>query len=115
AIKYIESGTWQIDHTIGLSSITVAPVARLWVTVWSCTTHSSGTCTFLFKNWDTGTINVALQTAATKNTYTTASQASFVTPAFLSVEYCIVCQYSGNIAAVTVTHTTVSSTSAIIT
>src|SRR5436305_2816406 len=100
AIEDIQSGTWQIDQTIGLSSITGAPAARLWVTVWSCTTHSLGTCTFLFKNWDTGTINVALQTAATKNTYTTASQASFVTPAFLSVEYFIVWQYSGNTAAV---------------
>src|SRR5256712_2263554 len=115
AINDIQSGTWQIDQTIGLSSITGAPVARLWVTVWSCTTHSSGTCTFLFKNWDTGTINVALQAAATKNTYTTASQASFVTPAFLSVEYFIVWQYSGNTAAVTVTHTTVSAKSDIIT
>src|SRR6266480_446560 len=115
AINDIQSGTWQIDQTIGLSSITGVPVARLWVTVWSCTTHSLGTCTFLFKNWDTGTINVAAQTAATKNTYTTASQASFVTPVFLSVEYFIVWQYSGNTAAVTVTHTTVSSKSDIIT
>src|SRR5256885_12338382 len=55
-------------------------------------------------------INVALQTAATKNTYTTASQASFVTPAFLSVEYFIVWQYSGNTAAVTLTHTDRKST-----
>src|SRR6266480_1777978 len=115
AINDIQSGTWQIDQTIGLSSITGAPVARLWVTVWSCTTHSLGTCTFLFKNWDTGPTNVAAQIAATKNTYTTASQASFVTPAFLSVEYFIVWQYSGNTAAVTVTHTTVSSKSDIIT
>src|SRR5256885_16876396 len=60
-------------------------------------------------------INVALQTAATKNTYTTASQASSVTPVFLSVEYFIVWQYSGNTAAVTLTHTTVSSKSDIIT
>src|SRR3989441_9534357 len=67
AIEDIQSGTWQIDQTIGLSSITGAPVARLWVTVWSCTTHSLGTCTFLFKNWDTGTSNVAAQIAATKN------------------------------------------------
>src|SRR2546422_4676152 len=115
AIEDIQSGTWQIDQTIGLSSITGAPAARLWVTVWSCTTHSLGTCTFLFKNWDTGTINVAAQTAATKNTYTTASQASFITPAFLSVEYFLVWQYSGNTAAVTVTHTTVSAKSDIIT
>src|SRR6266571_4981574 len=115
AIKDIQSGTWQIDQTIGLSAINGAPVARLWVTVWSCTTHSLGTCTFLFKNWDTGTINVAGQIAATKNTYTTASQASFVTPAFLSVEYFLVWQYSGNTAAVTVTHTTVSAKSDIIT
>src|SRR5207249_12024281 len=115
AIEDIQSGTWQIDQTIGLSSITGAPAARLWVTVWSCTTHSLGTCTFLFKNWDTGTINVAAQTAATKNTYTTASQASFITPAFLSVEYFLVWQYSGNTAAVTVTHTTVSSKSDIMT
>src|SRR5436309_4751247 len=115
AIEDIQSGTWQIDQTIGLSSITGAPAARLWVTVWSCTTHSLGTCTFLFKNWDTGTINVAAQTAATKNTYTTASQVSFITPAFLSVEYFLVWQYSGNTAAVTVTHTTVSAKSDIIT
>src|SRR6266581_1340223 len=114
AINDIQSGTWQIDQTIGLSSVTGAPAARLWVTVWSCTTHSLGTCTFLFKNWDTGT-NVAAQTAATKNTYTTSSQASFVTPVFLSVEYFIVWQYSGNTAAVTVTHTTVSAKSDIIT
>src|SRR5256886_2453077 len=114
AIEDIQSGTWQIDQTIGLSSITGAPAARLWVTVWSCTTHSLGTCTFLFKNWDTGTINVATQTAATKNTYTTASQVSFITPAFLSVEYFLVWQYSGNTAAVTVTHTTVSAKSDII-
>src|SRR6266566_1580079 len=115
AISDVQSGTWQIDQTIGLSAINGAPVARLWVTVWSCTTHSLGTCTFLFKNWDTGTINVAGQIAATKNTYTTASQASFVTPAFLSVEYFLVWQYSGNTAAVTVTHTTVSAKSDIIT
>src|SRR5437870_4846210 len=115
AINDIQSGTWQIDQTIGLSAINGAPVARLWVTVWSCTTHSLGTCTFLFKNWDTGTINVAGQIAATKNTYTTASQASFVTPAFLSVEYFLVWQYSGNTAAITVTHTTVSGKSDIIT
>src|SRR6266496_858794 len=115
AINDVQSGTWQIDQTIGLSAINGAPVARLWVTVWSCTTHSLGTCTFLFKNWDTGTINVAGQIAATKNTYTTASQASFVTPAFLSVEYFLVWQYSGNTAAVTVTHTTVSAKSDIIT
>src|SRR5206468_141476 len=88
---------------------------RLWVTVWSCTTHSLGTCTLLFKNWDTGTIHVAAQTAAKKNTYTTASQVSFITPAFLSVEYFLVWQYSGNTAAVTVTHTTVSAKSDIIT
>src|SRR6266704_1376485 len=115
AISDVQSGTWQIDQTIGLSAINGAPVARLWVTVWSCTTHSLGTCTFLFKNWDTGTINVAGQIAGTKNTYTTASQASFVTPAFLSVEYFLVWQYSGNTAAVTVTHTTVSAKSDIIT
>src|SRR5438046_1085935 len=114
AIEDIQSGTWQIDQTIGLSAINGAPLARLWITVWSCTTHSLGTCTFLFKNWDTGT-NVAAQTAATKNTYTTASQASFVTPAFLSVEYFLVWQYSGNTAAVTVTHITVSAKSDIIT
>jgi hypothetical protein len=115
AINDIQSGTWQIDQTIGLSSITGAPVARLWVTVWSCTTHSLGTCTFLFKNWDTGPTNVAAQTAATKNTYTTASQVSFVTPVFLAVEYFVVWQYSGNTGPVTVTHTTVSSKSDIIT
>src|SRR6266704_5700334 len=115
AINDIQSGTWQIDQTIGLSSITGVPVARLWVTVWSCTTHSLSTCTFLFKNWDTGTINVAAQTAATNNTYTTASQASFVTPVFFSVEYFLVWQYSGNTAAVTVTHTTVSGKSDMIT
>src|SRR2546425_10673123 len=115
AIEDIQSGTWQIDQTIGLSSITGAPVARLWVTVWSCTTHSLGTCTFLFKNWDTGTSNVAAQIAATKNTYTTASQVSFVAPVFLSVEYFLVWQYSGNTGPVTVTHTTVSSKSDIFT
>src|SRR5436309_2492760 len=73
AIEDIQSGTWQIDQTIGLSSITGAPAARLWVTVWSCTTHSLGTCTFLWKNWDTVT-NVAGSTTATPRTYTTASE-----------------------------------------
>src|SRR5438094_212754 len=111
----IQAGTWQIDLTGAVGSTTGTPFARYFCTVWSCTTHSLGTCTFLFKNWDTGTINVAAQTAATKNTYTTASQVSFITPAFLSVEYFLVWQYSGNTAAVTVTHTTVSAKIDIIT
>src|SRR6266571_1718034 len=103
-----------LDLTVATGCAT-GPGCSLAIEHKSVTATEAGTCTFLFKNWDTGTINVAGQIAATKNTYTTASQASFVTPAFLSVEYFLVWQYSGNTAAVTVTHTTVSAKSDIIT
>src|SRR3989475_3446990 len=52
----IFSGTWQLDRTVAASSTT--PVGRLWITVWQCGTNSLGSCTFLFKNWDTSTNNV---------------------------------------------------------
>src|SRR2546425_4589259 len=69
----ISAGTWQIDLTAAVGSITNTPVARVFVTAWSCTTNSCTTATFLWANWDTAT-NAASSTSQTLRTYTTASQ-----------------------------------------
>src|SRR5712692_7435972 len=108
----IQAGTWKIDETTGAASTTGAPVARLFVTMWSCATHSLGTCTFLWSNWDTGT-NIALTTGS--RSYTTASQPQFNGLTFLSVEYWVAWQYSGNTATTTLTETTVSTASDLVT
>src|SRR2546426_9096184 len=105
----IQAGTWQIDLTGAVGSTTGTPVARYFVTAWSCTTSSCTTATFLWKNWDTAT-NVASSTTATLRTYTTASQSqiTWTSGSFLAFEVWVVWQYSGTTATTTMTETTIS-------
>src|SRR5213594_2466891 len=87
----IQYGTWQIDLTGAVGSTAGTPVARYFVTAWSCTTNSCTTATLLWKNWDTAT-NVASST----------------TGSFLAFEVWVVWQYSGTTTATTMTETTIS-------
>src|SRR5438132_2789508 len=105
----IQSGTWQIDLTGAVGSTTGTPVARYFVTAWSCPTNSCTTATLLWKNWDTAT-NVASSTTATLRTYTTASQSqiTWTSGNFLAFEVWVVWQYSGTTATTTMTETTIS-------
>src|SRR3989454_8547805 len=104
----IQSGTWQIDLTGAVGSTTGTPVARYFVTAWSCTTNSCTTATFLWNNWDTAT-NVASSTTQTAVSYTTASQASFASWSgkFLAIEVWVAWQYSGSTTSTTMTQTTI--------
>src|SRR3989441_11200246 len=113
----IFTGTWQFDMTVAAGSTTGVPLGRLWITVWQCGTNSLGSCTFLFKNWDTSTNNVIGSTVATKYTWTSATQPTFSgwSGKYLAVEYWTVMQYSGSTSATTATETTVSTASDIIT
>src|SRR5256712_1268970 len=112
----IFSGTWQFDMTFATGS-TGNQVGRLWITVWQCTTNNLGTCTFLFKNWDTSTNNVIGLTTPTKYTWTSSTQPTLSgwSGKYLAVEYWTVMQYSGSTSATTATETTVSTASDIIT
>ncbi len=105
----IQSGTWQIDLAGAVGSTTGTPVARYFVTAWSCTTNSCTTATFLWKNWDTAT-NVASSTTATLTTYTTASQSqiTWTSGNFLVFEVWVAWQYSGTATTTTMTETTIS-------
>src|SRR5207244_137114 len=105
----IQSGTWQIDLTGAVGSTTGTPVARYFVTAWSCPTNSCTTATFLWKNWDTQT-NVASSTTATPRTYTTASQSqiTWTSGNFLAFEVWVAWQYSGTTTTTKVTETTIS-------
>src|SRR5437016_3558624 len=105
----IQSGTWQIDLTGAVGSTTGTPVARYFVTAWSCPTNSCTTATFLWKNWDTQT-NVASSTTATPRTYTTASQSqiTWTSGNFLAFEVWVAWQYSGITTTTTMTETTIS-------
>src|SRR6266568_1662035 len=105
----IQSGTWQIDLTGAVGSATGTPVARYFVTAWSCTTNSCTTATLLWKNWDNAT-NVASSTTATPRTYTTASQSqiTWTSGNFLAFEVWVAWQYSGTTATTTMTETTIS-------
>src|SRR2546428_12799115 len=51
----IGSGTWTLNITTSLNSISGGPVGNVWITVWNCGTNSLTSCTFLFKNWDNTT------------------------------------------------------------
>src|SRR2546426_489292 len=104
----IQSGTWQIDLTGAVVSTTGTPVARYFVTAWSCTTNSCTTATFLWKNWDTAT-NVASSTTTTLRTYTTASQSqiTWTSGNFLAFEVWVAWQYSGTTTTTTMTETTI--------
>src|SRR5213594_2349300 len=106
----IQSGTWQIDLTGAVGSTTVAPVARYFVTAWSCPTNSCTTATFLWKNWDTALINAASSTTPTLRTYTTASQSqiTWTSGNFLAFEVWVAWQYSGTTTTTTMTETTIS-------
>src|SRR5213592_3152113 len=105
----IQSGTWQVDLTGAVGSTTGTPVARYFVTAWSCTTNSCTTATLLWKNWDTAT-NVASSTTATLRTYTTASQSqiTWTSGNFLAFEVWVALQYSGTTTTTTMTETTIS-------
>src|SRR3989475_2055461 len=105
----IQSGTWQIDLTGAVGSTTGTPVARYFVTAWSCPTNSCTTATFLWKNWDTQT-NVASSTTATPRTYTTASQSqiTWTSGNFLAFDVWVAWQYSGTTTTTTMTETTIS-------
>src|SRR6266571_2200178 len=105
----IQSGSWQIDLTGAVGSTTGTPVARYFVTAWSCTTNSCTTATLLWKNWDTAT-NVASSTTATPRTYTTASQSqiTWTSGNFLAFEVWVAWQYSGTTTTTTMTETTIS-------
>src|SRR2546427_6016695 len=105
----IQSGTWQIDLTGAVGSTTGTPVARYFVTAWSCTTNSCTTATFLWNNWDTAT-NVASSTTATLRTYATASQSqiAWTSSNFLAFEVWVAWQYSGITTTTTMTETTIS-------
>src|SRR3989454_535356 len=104
----IQSGTWQIDLTGAVGSTTGNPVARYFVTAWSCPTNSCTTATLLWKNWDTQT-NVASSTTATPRTYTTASQSqiTWTSGNFLAFEVWVAWQYSGTTTTTTMTETTI--------
>src|SRR3989454_1040765 len=104
----IQAGTWQIDLKGAVGSPTGTPVARYFVTAWSCTTNSCTTATFLWNNWDTAT-NVASSTTQTAVSYTTASQASFASWSgkFLAIEVWVAWQYSGSTTSTTMTQTTI--------
>src|SRR5438477_72293 len=106
----IQSGTWQIDLTGAVGPTTGTPVARYFVTAWSCPTNSCTTATLLWKNWDTALINAASSTTATLRTYTTASQSqiTWTSGNFLAFEVWVVWQYSGTTATTTMTETTIS-------
>src|SRR3989442_6563390 len=106
----IQSGIWQIDLTGAVGSTTGTPVARYFVTAWSCTTSSCTTATFLWKNWDTTTANVASSTTASLRTYTTASQSqiTWASGNFLAFEVWVAWQYSGTTTTTTMTETTIS-------
>src|SRR6266567_2109048 len=105
----IQSGTWQIDLTGKVDSTTGTPVARYFVTAWSCTTSSCTTASFLWKNWDTAT-NVASSTTATLRTYITASQSqiTWTSGNFLAFEVWVAWQYSSSTANRQMTETTIS-------
>src|SRR2546428_8791541 len=105
----IQSGTWQIDLTGAVGSTTGTPVARYFVTAWSCTTNSCTTATLLWNNWDTAT-NVASSTTATPSTYTTASQSqiTWTSSNFIAFEVWVAWQYSGTTATTTMAETTIS-------
>src|SRR2546428_2645247 len=105
----ISAGTWQIDLTAAVGSITNAPVARFFVTAWSCTTNSCTTATFLWANWDTAT-NAASSASQTLRTYTTASQSqiTWTSGNFLAFEVWVAWQYSGSTVSTTMTETTIS-------
>src|SRR5437660_7374703 len=105
----IQSGTWQIDLTGAVGSTTGTPVARYFVTAWSCPTNSCTTATLLWKNWDTAT-NVASSTTATPRTYTTGSQSqiTWTSGNFLAFEIWVAWQYSGTTTTTTMTETTIS-------
>src|SRR6266516_2823267 len=105
----IQSGTWQIDLTGAVGSATGTPVARYFVTAWSCTTNSCTTATLLWKNWDNAT-NVASSTTATPRTYTTVSQSqiTWTSGNFLAFEVWVAWQYSGTTTTTTMTETTIS-------
>src|SRR2546430_1123325 len=105
----IQAGTWQIDLTGAVGVTTGTPVARYFVTAWSCTTSSCTTATFLWRNWDTAT-NVASSTTATLRTYTTASQSqiTWTSGNFLAFEVWVAWQYSGTTTTTTMTETTIS-------
>src|SRR3989449_2778080 len=104
----ISAGTWQIDLKGAVGSTAGTPVARYFVTAWSCTTNSCTTATFLWNNWDTAT-NVASSTTQTAVSYKTASQASFASWSgkFLAIEVCVAWQYSGSTTSTTMTQTTI--------
>src|SRR5205807_1724041 len=105
----IQSGTWQIDLTGAVGSTTGNPVARYFVTAWSCTTNSCTTATLLWKNWDTFT-NVASSISATPRSYITASQSqiTWTSGNFLAFEVWVAWQYSGTTTTTTMTETTIS-------
>src|SRR5437016_8687436 len=105
----IQSGTWQIDLTGAVGSTTGTPVARYFVTAWSCPTNSCTTATFLWKNWDTQS-NVASSTTATPRTYATARQSQITRTSgnFLAFEVWVAWQYSGTTTTTTMTETTIS-------
>src|SRR5438034_5554457 len=105
----IQSGTWQIDLTGAVGSTTGNPVARYFVTAWSCPTNSCTTATLLWKNWNTQT-NVTRSTTATPRTYTTASQSqiTWTSGNFLAFEVWVAWQYSGTTTTTTMTETTIS-------
>src|SRR3989475_719961 len=105
----IQSGTWQIDLTGAVGSTTGTPVARYFVTAWSCTTNSCTTATLLGNNWDTAT-TLASPTTATLRTYTTASQSqiTWTSSNFIAFEVWVAWQYSGTTTTTTMTETTIS-------
>jgi hypothetical protein len=80
----IGSGTWTLNITAAVNSISGGPVANAWITVWSCGTNSLASCTFLFKNWD-NTTNVLASTTATKYSYTTGTVGPFSNIHFIHV------------------------------
>jgi hypothetical protein len=110
----IRSGSWTFDLALAVSSTSGAPFGNVWITVWSCTTNSLGSCTFLFKNWDNST-NVLATTTPTKYTYTTGTVGPFSNVHFIAVEYWISYTVASSLSSLTVTETTVSSASDVIT
>src|SRR5690349_18512529 len=110
----IQSGTWTFDLTVAVNSLNGGPVGNIWITVWSCTSNSLGSCTFLFKNWDNAT-NVLASTTATKYTYTTGTIGPFSGVHFISVEYWLSVTTGGKQTCCITTETTVSSASDVVT
>ncbi len=105
----ISSGNWIFIFDAGASSAT--GTARIWVSIFSCASTASISCTFLFKNWD-NTTNILSTTTTTAYTYE-VSEGAFNNVQTLVVEAWIHYPSAGSSSSSTVTFTTASEASSV--